>query len=46
VAAEDAELAALGRTWTDRLPAPGQVLLKLAIGGFGVRLPPEPASSH
>ncbi|MDP9241223.1 MAG: DUF5995 family protein [Actinomycetota bacterium] len=102
VAAEDAELAALGRTWTDRLlaplnqlgtkrflaearrkvwqnardldqarrdgpaayaarlatleelsakrvadlRAPGQVLLKLAIKGFGVRLLPESPGSR
>ncbi len=28
------------RSWS---PAPGQVLLKLAVKGFGVRLPDHPA---
>jgi len=37
-----AELEALSAAKLEELTAPGQVLLRLAVKGFGVRLPDEP----
>ncbi len=43
-AARLAELEDLSAAKVTELQAPGQVLLKLAVNGFGVRLPDQPAT--
>jgi len=43
-AARLAELEELSAAKVTELQAPGQVLLKLAVKGFGVRLPDHPAT--
>jgi hypothetical protein len=44
-AARLAELEALSAAKLEELTAPGQVLLRLAVKGFGVRLPERPSAS-